>query len=239
MKKNRLIVLGALALVLAVALSGCGKKEEKTAALILKSLEQGDAAAIEVALARADGAALEALTGNSASPGGDFSYGLNEAGDGIVITKYTGNGGTAVVPASIEGYPVVAIPAGRGYRDDPVSPLAPYGVTAVVLPAGITEIPDKAFWYCETLQTVILPDTVKSIGFLAFQGCTSLHTVNLPASLESIGGGAFYNCGELYNLSIPDSLTALEWGNSTFAGCGKLKIATRKRLQDLGHTGDF
>ena len=42
-------------------------------------------------------------------PGGDFEYELNEAGDGIVLTKYTGENRVLVIPQTIEGYPVVQV----------------------------------------------------------------------------------------------------------------------------------
>jgi hypothetical protein len=216
-------------------------KEADAAASLLEALTGGDAATLEAALGGLDAAALAALTGGSASPGGDFTYDLNKAGDGIVINRYTGKGGVVIVPSAIEGYPVVAL-----YEDEYGSGNVFYktGVTSVILPAGITAIPAWTFNECKSLQTVILPDTVKSIGEWAFSDCTSLHTVVLPASLESIDELAFLGCTELYNLTIPDSITALKWPadggtNNAFATSGKLKIATRKRLQELGYTGKF
>lgn len=44
------------------------------------------------------------------NPRTDFSYELNESGDGVVITSYKGTGSTTVViPDTIEDYPVVGI----------------------------------------------------------------------------------------------------------------------------------
>jgi hypothetical protein len=43
------------------------------------------------------------------TPASDFSYDLSSDGQGIKITGYTGNGGKVVIPAKIEGMPMVEI----------------------------------------------------------------------------------------------------------------------------------
>jgi hypothetical protein len=112
-----------------------------------------------------------------------------------------------------------------------------------VVPAGVKTIGYAAFLYCKNLTTVILPDTLEEIVECAFLNCSALHTVNLPAGIKVLGSDVFGGCGELYNRSIPDSITAVTWeehfGESQFAGCGKLKLATRQKLQAIGYTGDF
>jgi hypothetical protein len=236
MKKLLLIGMAAL-----LVLAGCESKEQKAAkaaakasAELLDAMTRNDAAKLEEVLSGLAPEILASLSsGTSASPGGDFAYDLNEAGDGIVIKKYTGNGGVLVIPATIEGYPVVELPSFQGN----------YDITSVVIPPGVKIIPGLTFKECENLTTVILPDTVEEIGWGAFYKCVSLHTVNLPARLKSVNSsvynGAFGNCGELYTVTIPDSLTAVSWGPYEFKGCGKLPLKTRQRLKDLGYTGEF
>jgi hypothetical protein len=118
MKKNSLLLGAALVVCTALVLAGCGKKggsdaggslDAKAAAALLEILDGGDAAAMEKALTALSPAVLAELTGSSGSPGGDFSYDLNEAGDGIVIRKYSGSGGVVIIPSTIEDYPVVEI----------------------------------------------------------------------------------------------------------------------------------
>ncbi|MDR1373754.1 MAG: leucine-rich repeat domain-containing protein [Treponema sp.] len=176
---------------------------------------------------------------NDVSDSGDFSYGLNDAGNGIVIRRYSG-GGVVVIPSVIGDLPVVEIGerAFGGSR-----------ITSVVIPGGVTAAGWGAFSGCGSLTTVWFPDTVETIGMYAFSGAASLHTVNLPAGLKRIGFEAFGGAGGLYNLAIPGGLTAVKWtdlggdgenpGNHAFEGCGRLGPETRRRLRDLGYTGEF
>ena len=48
---------------------------------------------------------------------------------------------------------------------------------AVVIPYGITQIPDAAFNYCSNISSVTLPSTVTYLGSGAFYSCSSLSSV--------------------------------------------------------------
>jgi hypothetical protein len=50
----------------------------------------------------------------------------------------------------------------------------------VVIPDGVTEIGNRAFYWNTKLKTVIIPDGVTSIGDSAFTGCEKL-TIHAPA----------------------------------------------------------
>ena len=59
-------------------------------------------------------------------------------------------------------------------------------------------------------------------------------------------GAIFTGCGELYELIIPENIQNITWRDredysfdGSFYGCGKLPLATRKRLQELGYKGKF
>jgi hypothetical protein len=237
MKMKKMFLLGMAALLILAA--GCKNKAEKTRSDLLDAMLKNDAAKLEKAMGGlnvpglSEDIAKSLTSGKSASPAGDFAYDLNEAGDGIVITKYTGNGGVVVIPATIEGYPVVELGGYLFYKN--------YDITSVVVPSGVKKILNNAFSHCESLTSIILPETLEEIDHYAFTDCTSLQTVNLPAGLKQINYGAFYACGELYNLTIPDSLTTLSMGkfHNEFQLCGKLPLKTRQRLKDLGYTGNF
>jgi len=120
-------------------------------------------------------------------------------------------------------------------------------LTQVTFGNGLEEIGEWAFMYCRKLTSVNIPSSVKLISVRAFEGCKSLKKANLPSSLEELGESAFSGCGELTELIIPDSLTNVKFmyfheeepNNYAFEGCGKLPLATRQKLKDLGYEGVF
>ena len=126
----------------------------------------------------------------------------------------------------------------------------------VSLPDSIEKIEDSAFSNCKQLKTVSLPDSIEEIGDEAFEDCSNLYRINIPANIKFLGtseknmyfpasGEVFTGCGELYELIIPENIQNITWitrkGYSigSFEGCGKLPLATRKRLQELGYKGKF
>ena len=172
----------------------------------------------------------------------DYSYAVNDAGKGAIITAYMGNGGDVVVPATINNLPVVEIGDGafRGRGGDNDDPKPGDEVVSVVVPAGVVKIGRGAFADCRKLTSVVLPDTVEEIREVAFRGSANLHTANIPAGIKVIGLNAFFRSGELANLSIPDSITSIQWdGWNHFSGCAKLPPATRQRLKALGYPAGF
>ncbi|MDR2784447.1 MAG: leucine-rich repeat domain-containing protein [Treponema sp.] len=240
-----IIAIGAvIGFTAALLLAACGGGGGGAAALLKKL--NGSGTALEKTLSTVTPEALAELANINGSPGGDFSYGLNEAEDGIQIKKYTGKDAVVIIPSKIEDYPVVEINGNAftgGYQWEVVSfVIREYNVlgwdtSGYVEPTGGAE-----------MTAVVIPSGVTSIWRSAFRNCKKLHTVVLPDTLESIGANAFDGAGELYNLIIPETLTSLEFdeGNNlragttdAFAGCSKLKLATRKRLQELGYTGEF
>ena len=86
----------------------------------------------------------------------------------------------------------------------------PEGISSVQIADGITDIPDSAFWGCETLVDVALPQTLRTIGKGAFGQCVNLTRINIPEGVTSIGDSAFLTCGSLTRLTIPDSVTSIE-----------------------------
>jgi hypothetical protein len=153
------------------------------------------------------------------TPASDFSYDLSKDGQGIIIKGYTGKGGAVVIPAKIEGIPVVGITDGAfagGYKRDGTTPEPDKpgnAITSIVVPSSVVDVDVdavpfsaySAFYGMAELTRATLPDGIKVIPYGLFGSCKKLTTVNLPASLEKIEEQAFVNCGELNNLIIPDS----------------------------------
>jgi hypothetical protein len=248
MKKNTsfVMVMAAVLLTFGLVLAACGKNSSGGGG---------------------GGSAGSSKSSGRGTPANDFSYDATEEGTGVVITKYTGNGGKVVVPAKIEGLPVVEIKdnvfarkriigyysfgsANADKITELVIPdsvvlighdlcLSAQSLTKVTLPGGLKEIPSGAFDHCENLTRINLPASLESIGSGAFLGCKNLVTANLPASLKSINSSAFSGCGELANLAIPNSLGKVTVGNDAFSGCGKLPLAVRAKIKALGYTGSF
>ena len=59
--------------------------------------------------------------------------------------------------------------------------------TDISIPAGVTRIADRAFWYCVNLTDVVIPDGVTEIGNYVFDYCDNLLSVTVPASVTQIG----------------------------------------------------
>jgi hypothetical protein len=217
--KNIVKLLGITALVAVIVFSmaGCKGKDAK----LLEALESGDAEKIEKAISTSDATVLAKLANTKGTPGGDFSYEKDNNLNGIVITKYSGEGGVVIIPAKIEDIPVVRIGnaafqgSNNSYEENSGDK-----ITAVVIPEGVRIINARAFRFCRNLTTVLLPASLEEIeggdpdgnrnGRGAFAYCAKLHTINLPSGV-TLGDNAFRNCGELYNLSIPDSLNFAWW----------------------------
>ena len=94
------------------------------------------------------------------------------------------------------------------------------GITKVVLPATIADIPERTFENCTALVEVELSEGLETVGSYAFHNC-GIKNLSLPSTLESIGKYAFWLCEDLEYLEMkpakPPVLSA-----DAFSGCGSL-----------------
>jgi hypothetical protein len=244
------------ALAFAVVLAGCGKKDSGGSGGSAGGGEADAAAALESAAATVENVAATVGSGGTANPASDFKYDLTKDGKGVVILEWLSkNGGNVVIPAEIEGYPVVAI-GGYAFRELSSSDEYRYiesgykRITGVVIPDSVTEIVETenvsaagVFKECTELKNVTLSKNLKVIVDNMFSGCTSLASITIPESVETIEEFAFYGCAELTEVKLPSHPIKYTGyggpGTANFLGCSKLNLATRKAIQDSGYTGSF
>ncbi len=93
-------------------------------------------------------------------------------------------------------------------------------LTEIVLPEGMTQIPDYAFYNASYLQSITVPESITELKEYAFAGCSALTQISLPQTLVSVGRQAFSSCTSLETLVLPDSVESL--GHQAFYDCTKL-----------------
>ncbi|MGB6222521.1 leucine-rich repeat protein [Haloferula sp.] len=181
--------------------------------------------------------------------GPPFAYTLNP-GNTVTIDDYLGAGGTVTVPATIAGYPVVAIAPNAFNGDAAITELTLpdgletignfafagcTGIAEIVIPDSVSLIGDHAFRDMSGLSTLDLGNGVETIGFASFQGCVALGSVVIPDSVMQLGANAFWGCTNLSTLTFGGGLGAI--GTSAFQGCVALQEVTIPG--NIASIGDF
>lgn len=144
---------------------------------------------------------------------------LPQSADGIVVSKHL-----AAVLVSLLIYVLFT----AVYSDSPSSQRAdhlkkwyPTCQREVIVPEGVTEVPDMALFGCQHIQRLQLPRTLKSIGKNAFHGCTSLESVDVPLQVDTIKDGAFHGCSKLKRVALPRTAKV---GKNVFKGCKNVAL---------------
>ena len=78
-------------------------------------------------------------------------------------------------------------------------------VKTIILPNGITSIPDNYAAGCKLLEDIHFPSSVTRIGDASFSWCDSIKTMKLPRGLKYFGSNAFYRT-DLVEIYIPETL---------------------------------
>lgn len=105
----------------------------------------------------------------------------------------------------------------------------------IIIPEGIEEVADFAFYGCNDLQKISFPNTVTIIGNFAFYNCANLQSVKLSNHLVYLGEGAFSCCQNLKEIALPPRLRHL--AKSTFFKCYQLdNVSLNENLKSIGHS---
>lgn len=92
------------------------------------------------------------------------------------------------------------------------------GFSEIIMPNGMTEIPEQAFFGCRNLKEITLPTGLINIGKEAFRECTSLEAVFLPSTVTEIGEGAFRCCNGLNGIYFTGNAPSI--GENAFLNVG-------------------
>lgn len=101
----------------------------------------------------------------------DFTFVLNDDGNSVSITSYTGRREDLVFPKTIQGLPVTKIKKVRGFCEKTKDSHDIYSddfVTSVYIPEGIKEIEEEAFLGFDKLNKIVMKGVTK-IGKEAFR----------------------------------------------------------------------
>ena len=161
----------------------------------------------------------------------DFEWRADGSG-GIIITGYTGAGGTVVIPSEINKTPVRSIGVEAFWEKKLTNVIIPDSVisigdrafannlwsdvnrhnqlTSVTIPTSVTSIGDSVF-FNNQLTSVVISNRV--IGTNMFSH-NKLARVNIPNGVTLIGGGAFWK-NHLTSVTIPESVTSI--GGAAFS----------------------
>ena len=180
------------------------------------------------------------------------SYTYTVADNTATITAYSGAGGALSIPATLGGYPVVAIGTNVFFNKTSItSVVIPnsiitigfgvfYGcssITSVTFTptSKVTTLGGSAFSGCSALTSITIPDSVIYIGSYTFQGCNNLTSITIPNNVTSLGQGALQQCSKLTSIIVPDNVTT--FGNWMFYGNTSLTSVTLGT--GITTTGDY
>ncbi len=175
------------------------------------------------------------MAANSAD---DFVYTIKD--NEVTVTAYKGENKTAVIPGTIEGYPVTKLGSftcstvmEELIMPDSVTEIAGLSscknLKTVVLSNSITSIPSYAFSDLSNITDINLPNSISFIGEYAFSNCSGLKKIRLPEGLKTLSKMSFGNCSSLTYVYIPSSITSVSaYGSGTiprgpFENCSLLK----------------
>lgn len=137
-----------------------------------------------------------------------------------------------VIPAEVDGMPVVAMETGVFQNNKTIKQITfPNGQLTIVSSSAfsgctalekldfsgssIKRIETNAFYGCTALESIDNWGVVDSLGQYAFRNCTALTAVNIGASITKIASAPFNGCTNLKTVRFEDTATRILINNST------------------------
>ena len=160
---------------------------------------------------------------------GDYTYTVS--GGNATITAYTGTGGAISIPATLGGFPTVAI------GDNAF--LVKNTLTSVTFPSSLTSIGNYAFKACTGLTSVgIIPGGVISIGEGVFSSCTGLTSINVDASNTAYisQDGVLYNYDKTVLIQCPAGRTGFFVIPGSVTSVGAEAVSSVRQDNKPNHT---
>lgn len=148
----------------------------------------------------------------------------------LVITGYTGPGGTVTIPGTSNNLPVI-IGDYAFYGQNTLTNLTllngivdigndafelSTNLTGVAIPGSVTNIDTYAFAFCQGLTNVVISNGVANIADYAFNA-TSIKSLIIPGSVTNIGPNAFGGCQWLPTVTISNGVQSI--GEGAFSWC--------------------
>ena len=111
-------------------------------------------------------------------------------------------------------------------------------VTAIDFTAStsLEEIGDKAFYWCNRLESVSLPDSVQKIGYQVFGQCQGMTSLKLPASMTEFDRETILDCMSLTSLTINEGINYKTVDGVLFTADGKTLVYYLKTLPGTSYT---
>jgi hypothetical protein len=104
-------------------------------------------------------------------------------------------------------------------------------ITDFILPDGLVNIEESAFWGCSSLTKLVIPDSVVAIGISAFQECTGLESLTLSENLTYIPTQIACGCTSLQGIVIPKSVKTID--EAAFLQSGVLEVTLYTGIEEL------